>query len=223
MAGAFFDTASDDRSASSLAPLDLPSIDHGFMERVGGVSAGAYRSFNLARWVGDDPAAVTENWRRWLAEHPAMVPALVKQVHGNEVRVIDRSYGSARAPGDGMVTRDTGIALCLFTADCVPILLADAEHRVVGALHAGWRGALANIVAEGIRAMTALGARSEAIAAALGPAIGMCCFEVDEALAERFKREIPSASSYARRGARGKGFLDLRAIVAGQLTAAGVE
>jgi len=209
--------------AGTLVPLDLPAITHGFMNRGGGVSVGAYRSFNLARWVGDDPLAVAENWRRWQAAHPAMAPALLQQVHGIEVRTIGRDYGSARATGDGAVTHERGIALCIFTADCVPILLADAEHGVVGALHAGWRGALANIAAAGVRAMTAIGARAGAITAALGPAISSCCFEVDEELAARFADQIPCAPRHTRRGSPSKAFLDLRGIVAEQLADCGVN
>jgi YfiH family protein len=210
--------------ATTIAPLDLPSVDYGFMDRDGGVSGGAYRSFNLARWIGDEPGAVAENWRRWQNEHPAMTPALIKQEHGDVVRTIDRGYGDSRDTADGMVTRECGIALCIFTADCVPALLVDPEKRVIGALHAGWRGTLVNIAAAGIRAMTGLGARPESIIAALGPAIGMCCFEVDEELAARFVREIPIAPyPNMRRGRPGKAFLDLRAIVSEQLRRAGVN
>jgi len=223
MDSATIDSNLDEHPAGTLAPFEFPEIDHGFMGRDGGVSVGAYRSFNLARWVGDDPVTVAENWRRWRAVYPGMAPAILEQVHGIEVRTIDHSYGLARATGDGAVTCERGIALCIFTADCVPILLADAEHRVVGALHAGWRGTLANIAAAGLRAMTALGARPGAIAAALGPAIGSCCFEVDEELAARFAERIPGASRHTRRGSAGKAFLDLRAILAAQLSDAGVD
>jgi YfiH family protein len=213
--------------ASTLAPLGLPTINHGlvhgFTSRDGGVSTSAYRSLNLARWVGDETAAVAENWRRWQAVYPQMSPAILHQVHGIEVQTIDHSYGLAWATGDGAVTRERGIALCIFTADCVPILLADAEHGVVGALHAGWRGILANIAAAGLRAMAALGARRSAIVAALGPAIGSCCFEIDEELAARFADQIPCAPRHTRRGPPGKAFLDLRAISAAQLAEGGVQ
>lgn len=102
--------------------------------------------------------------------------------------------------GDGMVTAAPGTALGIFTADCVPLLMVDAERRVVSALHAGWRGTLAGIAAEGVHAMVALGARPASIRAALGPSIGLCCFEVDAALAETFAREIPGAAAHARFG-----------------------
>jgi YfiH family protein len=212
-------------SSNNLRPLALalPASDHGFMGRDGGVSTGVFRSLNLARWVGDDPIAVETNWQIWSEAHPGMVPALVKQVHGNQVRTIDRGYDGTREPGDGMVTATPGVALCIFTADCVPILLVDPENRVVGALHAGWRGTLADVASEGVRSMVALGARPASIHTALGPAIGPCCFEVDEELAQRFARTIPQAPRHTRSGSGGKAYLDLRAIVAGQLTEAGVD
>jgi purine-nucleoside/S-methyl-5'-thioadenosine phosphorylase / adenosine deaminase len=218
---------SQDQSPISSASFANPAIGdgfvHGFMGRAGGVSTGVFRSLNLARWVGDDPISVETNWQIWHAAHPQIVPAFVRQVHGNHVRTIDLTYDGTREPGDGMVTATPGIALCIFTADCVPILLVDPENRVVGALHAGWRGTLADIASEGVRAMVALGARPDSIHAALGPAVGPCCFEVDEELAERFARAIPDAPRHTRSGSRGKAYLDLRGIVAGQLTEAGVD
>src|SRR5260370_14802959 len=106
-----------------------------------------------------------------------------------------------------MVTRIPGVALCIFTADCVPILLVDPINRVVAALHAGWRGVLADIAAVGVRAMVAQGARLQSIRAALGPSIGICCFEVDIDLAERFIVEAPGARQSIRPGRSGKAYL----------------
>jgi YfiH family protein len=142
--------------------------------------------------------------------------------------------------GDGMVTAAAGLALGIFTADCVPLLMVDAERRIVSALHAGWRGTLAGIAAEGIHAMVALGAQPASIRAALGPSIGLCCFEVDAALAETFAREIPGAAAQsrfggsppretpavgtnARPGIPGKAYLDLRAILRLQLEREGLN
>lgn len=145
--------------------------------------------------------------------------------------------------GDGMVTAAAGLALAIFTADCVPLLMVDAERRIVAALHAGWRGTLAGIAAVGVHAMVALGARPASIRAALGPSIGLCCFEVDAALAETFAREIPGAAAHAvfgdslppetstsglqndaALGVRpGKAHLDLRAILRLQLDREGLD
>jgi YfiH family protein len=115
------------------------------------------------------------------------------------------------------------VALCVLSADCVPILMADSESAVVGALHAGWRGVIADIATAGVRAMVAAGAAASRLRAALGPAIGGCCFEVDEELAERFKRRFPGAANHIRKGTPGKGFVDLKAILRDRLIAAGLS
>jgi polyphenol oxidase len=223
---------------TALTDWEIPGLVHGFGGRDSGVSVGPFASFNLARWVGDDPLSVAENWRRWNACYPNFNVALLSQVHGKLVHKIDRSgIGSAtvvsnhsdvsrdgnRPEGDGMVTATAGIALGIFTADCVPTLMVDADRRIVGALHAGWRGTIAGIAAEGVSAMVALGARAASIRAALGPSIGLCCFEVDTALAEDFARRIPGAAAHSRNGRPGKSYLDLRAILRDQLQRAGLE
>jgi len=200
-----------------LTAWDIPGLVHGFGGLTGGVSTGPFGSFNLAGWIGDAPDAVAENWRRWHLLHPRLPVVRVRQIHGNLVHRIDSSLicspddqrreNEGRASGgpahvgpdgDGMVTAAAGIALGVFTADCVPLLMVDAERRIVAALHAGWRGTLAGIAAAGVHAMVALGAQPSSIRAALGPSIGLCCFEVDAALAETFAREIPGSAPHAR-------------------------
>jgi hypothetical protein len=205
-----------------LAAWDIPGLVHGFCGRTGGVSAGPFATFNLAGWVGDASDAVAENWRRWDALHPHLRVARLRQVHGKLVHTIDSSHDGARPEGDGIVTAAAGLALGIFTADCVPLLMVDADRRIVAALHAGWRGTLAGIAGEGVRAMIALGARPSSIRAALGPSIGLCCFEVDAALAETFAREIPGAAVYTHQGCPGKAYLDLRAILHLQLEREGL-
>lgn len=150
--------------------------------------------------------------------------AQLKQVHGKVVRTVGPRYDDDPRPeGDGLVTATPGVILCVFTADCVPVLLADTERGVVAALHAGWRGILAGVVAAGMRAMARQGAQAAKLRALMGPAIGPCCYEVDAALAEQFARRIPHAGDHTRAGKRpGKAYLDLRGIVGGQLAAAGV-
>jgi YfiH family protein len=221
-----------------ITAFDIPGLVHGFCDRTGGVSMDAFATFNLAGWIGDDPVAVAENWRRWHARYPNLQVARLSQVHGNVVHRIDSSKldlvdtgwvqtssasDGRRAEGDGMVTCVSGIALGIFTADCVPILMVDEDSHVVAALHAGWRGTLAGIAAEGVRAMVALGARPASIRAALGPSIGLCCFEVNAALAENFARQIPDANVHTRPGRPSKAFLDLRSIVRTQLEREGLE
>ncbi|MGA2411160.1 MAG: peptidoglycan editing factor PgeF [Candidatus Binataceae bacterium] len=209
-----------------LSPWDLPRVRAGFMGRRGGVSTGAYASLNLAHWLGDDLNAVAENWRRWRGANPALRPAILHQVHAATVLRVndgDAILNGVRPRADGMIATATGIALCTFTADCVPILLADEEAHVAAALHAGWRGTLANIAGAGIEAMVRAGARPDRMRAAAGPSIGPCCFEVDAELAEEFTRQIAVASAHTRPGRSGKAFIDLRGIVDGQLKRAGLD
>jgi YfiH family protein len=212
-----------DPSAIALSAWNTPAMPHGFMGRAGGVSRDAFASMNLARWVDDDPAAVDENWRRWRAGYPGLTPVCLRQVHGNEVLTVDAGHDGTRHAADGMVTARAGVALGVFSADCVPILIADAARGVVGALHAGWRGTLANIAAVGVQAMVALGARPALIEAALGPAIGVCCFEVDMELADRFASAFPNSRRFTRDGRPGKAYLDLRPIIRDQLETAGLD
>jgi len=220
-----------------ITAFDIRGLVHGFCDRTGGLSVGAFASFNLAGWIGDDPNAVAENWRRWNERYPNLQVARLSQVHGKLVHRIDPSESDLvdtatptpssrdgrRHQGDGMVTAAAGILLGIFTADCVPILMVDEEAHVVAALHAGWRGTLAGITGEGVRAMVTLGARPGSIRAALGPSIGPCCFEVDAALAQNFARQVPDASVHTRPGLPGKAYLDLRSIIRVQLEDEGLE
>jgi polyphenol oxidase len=207
----------------ALTAWEIPGLVHGFCGRAGGVSAGPFASFNLAEWVGDEAGAVAENRRRWDGRYPKLRVARLNQVHGKLVRHIDPAHDGTRREGDGMVTAAPGLALGIFTADCVPILMVDEERRVAGALHAGWRGTLAGIAGEGVRAMVVLGARRTAVRAALGPSIGICCFEVDASLAEEFALQVPGTRKHTRTGKPGKAYLDLRAIIRDQLEREGVD
>ena len=200
-----------------------PRIVHGFLGRRGGQSKGTYASMNLSQFVGDDPDDVAANWNRLyeVLPHPVLFSRL-NQVHGNAVRVVTRADAGERPPADGMATCDPGVVLGIFTADCVPVLMTTRDAAVACALHAGWRGVIAGIAANGIEAMEKLGASRGEVRAALGPSIGPCCFEVDAELAARFAAEIPGSARYARDGKPGKAYLDLRAIVRDQLVVAGV-
>jgi polyphenol oxidase len=192
------------------------------MTRAGGSGIGPFCSFNLADWIGDDPAAVRANWRRWRAAYPRLRVARLSQIHSNKVYTISSDSPESRPPGDGLVTALTGIAVAVFTADCVPIIMVDSNAGVAAALHAGWRGTLANIAAEGVRAMVNLGAMAQQILAALGPSIGPCCFEVGSEVADQFFHLIPDSSAFSHSGDGGKVYLDLRAIIRAQLGRAGL-
>ena len=165
------------------------SICHGFIGRAGGVSTGAFASMNLSYWVGDDERAVDANWKRLRRAVPDLkIVARLNQVHGNVVHAATRDTAGLRPPGDGLVTAEPGVMLGIFTADCVPILMVDAKRKIAGALHAGWRGVVADIARAGVHAMVQLGADASDIRAAMGPSIGQCCFEVDAELGRSFRQ-----------------------------------
>jgi YfiH family protein len=206
----------------AIAPWTDGHITHGFLGRRGGVSRGAFASLNLSYLAGDDPAHVETNWRRVKEHFPAAGFVQVHQVHGNRVHVVDARSRGVAAVADGMVTAARGVMLGILTADCVPVLLKDEAAGVAGALHAGWRGVIADIASAGVDAMVRLGARADRVQASLGPAIGACCFEVDLELARRFEAEIPGVRPHLHVGGPGKAFIDLKAILAEQLMRAGL-
>jgi YfiH family protein len=220
------------RRATSLPPVppalqgwDEPTLCHGFLGREGGISRGPYASLNLSYWVADNSRSVDVNWQRARQLMPRGVRfAQLRQVHGKAIHTIGpRADADPRPEGDGLVTAMAGVMLSIFTADCVPVLLADKERGVSGALHAGWRGTLAGIAAAGVRAMVRQGARPSGIRALLGPSIGPCCYEVDDELARRFERRFERAHTHVHPSDRtGKAYLDLRGIVADQLVVAGL-
>jgi YfiH family protein len=167
----------------------LGAFPHGFTTRLGGVSRAPFDTFNLGGSVGDDPVAVAENWRR-LERQTGLGFARVKQVHGARV-VVAAAAEAPREEADAVVTVRSGVAACVSVADCVPVLLAHPASGAVAAVHAGWRGTLARAAEAGARALAdAAGARTPDLVAAVGPAIGPCCYEVSPDLAARFRSEI---------------------------------
>ncbi len=165
------------------APLlsAVPHIRHGFGTRLGGVSDGVFASLNCGWKSGDDVSNVGENRRRIAAALGVVPENLLTcyQVHSPIALSVTSAWSPATRPeADAMVTDRPGLALGILTADCVPLLLADPVARVIGAAHAGWRGAQAGIVGNTVAAMRALGARPENILAALGPCIAQESYEV---------------------------------------------
>jgi purine-nucleoside/S-methyl-5'-thioadenosine phosphorylase / adenosine deaminase len=204
-------------------PTPLESCVHGFLGRAGGVSTGTFATLNLSHFVGDETQAVNENWARLRSQVPALEQVVrVNQVHENSVVAVRREPVAIRARADGMVTREAGVMLGIYTADCVPILMIDEKRKIAGALHAGWRGIVADIVGNGVRALMSLGAHPEDIQAALGPSIGPCCFEVDARLGDVFESAIEGSERHTRAGKPGKVHLDLRGIVRDQMLGAGM-
>lgn len=206
------------------ARLDaLPGLVAGFSTRAGGVSGGAYGDasgtggLNLGRSTADDAASVDENRRRFAAAFglTADDAAIAGQVHGTTVQ-------TATGPGlygatDGLVTRTPGLLLCITAADCAAVLLADVDARVVGACHAGWRGAVGGIVEETLRQMAVLGADPARVVAAIGPCISQDAFEVGPEVAAHF------GAARVRPGAGDRVHADLTGEIADRLAAAGVS
>ena len=167
---------------------------HMFTTRHGGVSTGHLATLNLIGGHGDRPENIKENFTRvtaLLGVGPDDC-CVTKQVHGNVVRTVtkaDRHVCLSDIPyeADGIVTAEPGLPLFCFTADCVPVLLCDPVHQVVGAIHCGWRSSTADILGNAVEAMCALGAEPGDIRAAIGPAIGACCFETHQDVPEAIK------------------------------------
>lgn len=198
---------------------DAHGLACAFLGRAGVLNGSRLQNFDLSERTEWEHSA--RDWERWRAAWPGLVPVRVHQVHGTEVVAIAGAPHQVPS-ADGMVTARSGIALCIFTADCAPILMADPANHVIGALHAGWRGTLANIAQAGIRAMVAQGAHPEQIQVAIGPTIGLCCFEVDVELAARFYRAPGFRPEHSWPGREGKAYLDLRGILRRQFLDCGI-
>jgi YfiH family protein len=200
-----------------------------FSGRAGGRSTGPYESLNLGLRVGDDLRTALGNRRRLATVlSVAGLPwATLRQVHSPEVvearaDLLGHGPPEARAPlaeADGMVTSEPGLLLAVFTADCVPVLLADPQARVVGAFHAGWRGLAAGVLERGIEALVQAGATLDRSVAMVGPAIGPCCYEVGPEVAEAVGERYDRAPATTRDGALA---IDTAAAAVQALEAAGV-
>jgi hypothetical protein len=209
-----------------IEPLSAPTlpVPHGFFTRLGGVSAGPYASLNCSLSGQDARDAVLENRARvarTLGAEPAALLGLT-QVHGTEVVHATTAWAAGEGPrADALVTDRPGIALGIITADCAPVLFCDPEAGVVGAAHAGWRGAVAGVLEATVAAMQVLGARR--VAAAIGPCIGQQSYEVSADLRDAVLARDPADERYfmpGRREARWQ--FDLPGYCAARLVAAGV-
>lgn len=202
----------------------LAGVAHGFLGRRGGVSTGLVAGLNVGLGAGDDDAAVQRN--RALAVD-AVLPgarlATVYQVHSPDCVVADAPWPDAERPhADALVTDRPGLLLGIVTADCAPVLLADREAGVVGAAHAGWKGAIGGVTDATVAAMEGLGARRGRIVAAVGPCIAQASYEVDAAFAERFNADDPANARFFAAGRSGHFQFDLEGYVAARLAAAGI-
>jgi polyphenol oxidase len=188
-----------------IAPLQALGINAAFFTREGGVSEGLYAALNCGYGSGDDPEAVRENRRRAMERFELSPDALVTlyQVHSPTVVEVEQPWRPGGAPkADGMVTAKRGLALGILTADCAPVLFADAEAGVIGAAHAGWRGAFTGVLEETVAAMTRLGASPAKIRAAIGPCIAQSSYEVGPEFHERFVSADSDNAAFFRASSR---------------------
>lgn len=208
---------------------DRSGIVVAFSERMGGVSEPPYASLNLAAHVGDEPAAVDENRRRFLgalglAEHRRCLTC-AEQVHGTGVRIVrpgEAGQGARAAGGappvpaaDALVTMQAGIPLMLLFADCVPVIVVAERARAVAVAHAGWRGLAAGVIRNAVAALRAAASSDEDLVAYVGPHIGPCCYEVGPEVVSQFANKFVTIR-------RASAVLDLGAAAAEELESSGV-
>ncbi|WP_428429648.1 peptidoglycan editing factor PgeF [Pararhizobium sp.] len=216
-----------------LSPVQSPllssragnTIRHGYFTREGGVSDGIYRGLNVGLGSKDERASVEENRARvsgWFGTGPQKL-ATVNQVHSPDALIVDGNYDGARPPADALVTATPGLVIGVLSADCGPVLFADTEAGVIGAAHAGWKGALTGVLESTIEAMISLGARRAHIAASLGPSISRRNYEVGNEFVERFLEKDPAYAVFFTPSAReGHAMFDLPGLTTKRLTDAGV-
>jgi len=203
----------------------LGDVPHGFLGRRGGVSTGLYAGLNVGTGSDDDPATIAENRR--LARDAVLPGAILLnpyQVHSADCVTVTGPWDESLRPhADAVVTDRPGLALGILTADCAPVLLADPQAGVVGAAHAGWKGAIGGVTDATLLAMEALGAQRDRIRAAIGPCIARASYEVDAAFQRRFEADDPENERFFAPARDGHARFDLEAYVAHRLAAAGVR
>ena len=211
-------------SVEVIRAVSLGELPHGFLGRRGGVSTGELAGLNVGYGSNDDRASIDENRSRAVAALLAGADlATVHQVHSADVVYVERAWPRSERPrADAMVTDRPKLLLGILTADCAPVLLADSEAHVIGAAHAGWRGALAGVTDAVITGMERLGGRRDNIHAAVGPCIAQPSYEVDDLFRQRFVEADRGNMRFFIEGGSGKPHFDLEAYVVHRLIAAGI-
>ena len=211
-------------SVEVIRAISLGQLPHGFLGRRGGISVGECAGLNVGFGSKDDPEAIAGNRRLAVAAlYPEADLATVHQIHSAEVVVAKRAWPLDERPkADAMVTDTPNLLLGILTADCAPVLFADHREAVVGAAHAGWRGALAGVTDATIDAMVKLGARRDQIHAAVGPCIAQPSYEVDDAFRARFVDADGDNARFFVTGQVGKPHFNLEDYVVHRLIAAGI-
>lgn len=187
----------------------LKGIDHGFFGRAGGVSTGIYASLNAGRGSDDDTAAVMQNRERIRQALGADALLSCHQIHSAEVVHVTEAWSDERPQADAMVTDVVGLGLCILTADCTPVLFADAEAGIIGAAHAGWKGALSGVLEATIASMTELGAKPGRIRAAIGPTIAQASYEIGPEFRDTFLEASPASEHLFKPGRSDRFHFDL--------------
>jgi YfiH family protein len=210
----------------ALEVLTHPSLAgaaHGFLGRGGGVSQGLHAGLNVS-YSEDDPVHTAENRRRaGEAVLPGARLLTCYQIHSPDVVTVSTPWDDADRPkADALVTGQPGLLLGVLTADCAPVLFHDAEARIIGAAHAGWKGAIGGVTDRTVEAMEALGADRARIAAVVGPCIAQKSYEVDAGFEARFSAEDPDNARFFKAGRAGHAWFDLEGYVAARLAGFGV-
>jgi YfiH family protein len=202
----------------------LAGVPHGFLGRRGGVSTGPLAGLDMgARGQAPTPALIENRARAVAAVAPGRQLVTLYQVHSPDAVTVLAPFDERLRPhADALVTDRPGFALGILTADCTPVLFADSEAGIVGAAHAGWKGAIGGVTDSTIAAMLALGARRDRIVAAVGPCIAQASYEVDAGFADRFAAADPDNVRFFAEGRPGHFQFDLEAYVVHRLTAAGI-
>jgi YfiH family protein len=202
----------------------LKEVPHGFLGRRGGVSTGICAGLNVGLGSGDDRQAVHENRRRAIeAVAPGAALVTLHQVHSGTALAVTAPFpDDARPHADALVTDRPGLALGILTADCTPVLFADRKAGVIGAAHAGWKGAIGGVIDATVEAMERLGADRAAVVAAIGPTIARKSYEVDEGFFRTFIGHDAENERFFSDGRPGRHQFDLEGFVVSRLARAGV-
>ncbi len=199
---------------------------HGYFTRIGGVSKGIYDSLNIGLGSDDDQNAVRENRKRvseWFGKDRDLL-VTPHQVHSAEAVIVEGPFAGERPKVDAVVTATPGVVIAVATADCGPVLYADAQAGVIGAAHAGWKGALSGVLEDTIDKMEQLGASRQRITAVLGPSIGATNYEVGPEFVARFvEADAENLRYFAKSANEGRALFDLNTYTVDRLRRAGVQ
>jgi polyphenol oxidase len=212
--------------AKTHALLDSEAVRHGFFTRKGGVSAGIYEGLNVGSGSNDAPQSVAENRRRAAKFMNPQCEAVITpwQVHSPDAVIVDGPFRGEKPKADGIVTATPGLVIGVVTADCGPILFSDPKACVIGAAHAGWKGALDGVLENTIATMEKIGARRADIRAVLGPSISQGNYEVGEEYVANFVARDPDFQRFFAESHRSRhAMFDLRAFTLHRLEEAGIE